>query len=88
MVHLENVPEHLSDQDDDASAVSQLYRQALDYVRGEFTERLWQAFWLTAIEERLPADVAAELGMTPAAIRQAKSRVLRRLKEELGDILG
>ena len=73
--------------ENEAPAVSQLYRRALEYVRSEFTERLWQAFWLTAIEERLPADLAAQLGMTPAAIRQAKSRVLRRLKQELGELL-
>jgi RNA polymerase sigma-70 factor, ECF subfamily len=38
-------------------------------------------------DKRTPADVGAELGMTPAAIRQAKSRVLRRLKQELGELL-
>jgi RNA polymerase sigma-70 factor (ECF subfamily) len=32
--------------------------------------------------------VAADLGVTPAAVRQAKSRVLRRLKEEVGDANG
>ena len=26
------------------------------------------------------------MGITPAAVRQAKSRVLRRLKEELGEL--
>ncbi len=29
----------------------------------------------------------AELGMTPAAVHKAKLRVLRRLREELGDLL-
>jgi RNA polymerase sigma-70 factor, ECF subfamily len=55
-------------------------------VRGEFEERTWQAFWLTAIEERSPATLSTELGMSPASIRQAKSRVLRRLKAEVGDL--
>jgi RNA polymerase sigma-70 factor (ECF subfamily) len=63
-----------------------LFDRALDLVRGEFEERTWRAFWLTAVEDRAPADVAAELGMTPGAIRVAKSRVLRRLREELGEI--
>jgi RNA polymerase sigma-70 factor (ECF subfamily) len=31
--------------------------------------------------------VAAQLGVSPAAVRKAKSRVLRRLKEEVGDVL-
>ena len=59
----------------------------LDLVRGEFEESSWRAFWLTAIEDRSPAALSGELGMTTAAIRQAKSRVLRRIKEELGELL-
>ena len=70
-----------------AEQVSALYRRALDLVRGEFEPRTWDAFWRTAVDGRPPAELAAELGMTPAAIRQAKSRVLRRLKREVGDLL-
>jgi RNA polymerase sigma-70 factor (ECF subfamily) len=66
---------------------SQLYRRALEQVRSEFEAHTWQAFWRTAIEDRSPATLAGELGMTPAAIRQAKSRVLRRLKQEMGELL-
>jgi RNA polymerase sigma-70 factor (ECF subfamily) len=67
--------------------MSRLYQQALELVRCEFEESSWRAFWLTAIEGREPAALARELGMTRAAIRQAKSRVLRRIKEELGELL-
>jgi RNA polymerase sigma-70 factor (ECF subfamily) len=67
--------------------VSLLYRRALDLVRGEFEDGTWQAFWLTAVEGRSPAALAADLAMSPAAIRKAKSRVLRRLKAELGDLI-
>jgi RNA polymerase sigma-70 factor (ECF subfamily) len=84
---LENLPERQADPEDEPAVVNQLYRRALEYVRGEFPERLWQAFWLTAIEGRRPPELAGELGMTAAAIRQAKSRVLRRLKQELGELL-
>ncbi len=72
---------------EEEAEVGQLYRRALDLVQSEFQERTWQAFWLTAVEGRAPAALAAELDMTPAAIRQAKSRVLRRLKEEMGELL-
>jgi RNA polymerase sigma-70 factor (ECF subfamily) len=64
-----------------------LYRRAVEQVRGEFEEQTWRAFWLTVIEGRSPAALAAELGVTTAAVRQAKSRVLRRLKQEMGDVL-
>ena len=63
------------------------YRRGLELVRGEFEERTWQMFWLVVVEDRLPADVAAQLGVSPAAVRKAKSRVLHRLKEEVGDLI-
>ena len=58
---------------------------ALQMIRGEFQERTWQAFWGVTIEGRATADVAADLGMQPGAVRVAKSRVLQRLRRELGD---
>jgi RNA polymerase sigma-70 factor (ECF subfamily) len=64
-----------------------LYRRALELVRGEFEEPTWRAFWLNVVEGRTPADIAADLGVTSAAVRKAKSRVLRRLKEEIGDLI-
>jgi RNA polymerase sigma-70 factor (ECF subfamily) len=85
---LESVADPLAvAREDEEAEVNQLHRRAVEQVRGEFEERTWQAFWLTAIEGRAPADLAAELDMTPTAIRQAKSRVLRRLKQELGDLI-
>ncbi len=72
---------------DEQAEVGQLYRRAVEQVRGEFEERTWQAFWLTTIEGRLPGALVDLLGMTPAAIRQAKSRVLRRLKQEMGELI-
>lgn len=75
-------------EEDELAQVNQLHRRAVEQVRGEFEERTWRAFWITAIEGRSPVDLADELGMTPAAIRQAKSRVLRRLKQEMGELLG
>jgi RNA polymerase sigma-70 factor (ECF subfamily) len=74
-------------EEDEQAEVDQLHRRAVEQVRGEFQERTWQAFWMTAIEGWTPADLAAELGMTPTAIRQAKSRVLRRLKQEMGELI-
>jgi len=67
--------------------MSDLYRRALEQVRCEFPEHVWQAFWLTTVEDRTPSALAEELRMTVNHIRQAKSRVLRRLREELGDLL-
>ena len=85
---LENLADALAGPaEDEAQQVSQLYRRAVEQVRGEFEERTWQMFWRTVIDGRSPAALATELGVTPAAVRQAKSRVLRRLKEEMGELL-
>ncbi len=69
-------------------AVSALLQRGLDLIRAEFEPRTWQAFWLTAVEGRAPKDVAVELKMSGGAVRVAKSRVLHRLRTELGDRTG
>jgi RNA polymerase sigma-70 factor (ECF subfamily) len=71
---------------DETAQLDDLHRRALELVRHTFGEKTWQAFYLSVVEGRAPAAVAAELGMTPANIRQARSRVLRRLKLELGEV--
>jgi RNA polymerase sigma-70 factor (ECF subfamily) len=76
-----------AEEDDPPAELDGLYRRALELVRREFEERTWHAFWQTVALGRPPADVAAEQGVTPAAVRKAKSRVLRRLKEQFGDLI-
>ena len=72
----------------DDPAETELLHRALAMIRGEFEPRTWAAFWQTAVDGRSAADVAADLGMTPGAVRVAKSRVLHRLRADLGDLLG
>jgi RNA polymerase sigma-70 factor (ECF subfamily) len=64
-----------------------LYQQCVRLIRTEFEERTWQAFWRVTVDGRSAVEVAAELGMTPGAVYTAKSRVLRRLREEFADLL-
>jgi RNA polymerase sigma-70 factor (ECF subfamily) len=66
---------------------SDVFRRAVAQVRGEFADKTWDAFWRSAINEEDTAAIAADLGVTPNAIRQSKSRVLRRLREEFGELL-
>jgi RNA polymerase sigma-70 factor (ECF subfamily) len=72
---------------EEASHFSQLVEHALKMIRDEFEQRTWQAFWQVSVDGRSPADVAAGLEMSANAVRMAKSRVLRRLREELGDLV-
>ena len=69
----------------EAAALRSLLDRALDLVRGDFSEQTWQAFSLAVFQGRDTAEVAAELGISPNAVRKAKARVLQRLREELGE---
>jgi RNA polymerase sigma-70 factor (ECF subfamily) len=64
-----------------------LFRRALAIVQNRFEERTWQAFYGVAVEGRPAAEVARALEMRPSAVYNARSRVLRRLRDELGDFL-
>lgn len=82
------IPESWSDESHDVTdriELRKLFHRALDRVRSEFEDRTWQAFWLSTVELRDTADIAAELNLSTNSVRQAKSRVLRRLRRELGD---
>jgi RNA polymerase sigma-70 factor, ECF subfamily len=76
---IESVP------DAEAEAKGVLYEQALNLVKNEFENRTWQAFWRAVVDGQAPAIIAEDLGVTAATVRQAKSRVLRRLKLILGE---
>jgi RNA polymerase sigma-70 factor (ECF subfamily) len=58
-----------------------LFAWACEQVRPDVTETTWQAFWRTAIDDQPGKQVAADLGLTVAAVYRARSRVLARLKD-------
>jgi RNA polymerase sigma-70 factor (ECF subfamily) len=80
-------PDETSDQED-RHELSALLHRGLSVVQAEFEPRTWQAFWRVAVAGETTANVAADLDITANGVRQAKSRVLRRLREELGEISG
>ena len=55
----------------------------LDLVRVEFENRTWEAFWRIVVDGQSPAEVAADLDLSVMAVYKAKSRVLRRFREQL-----
>ena len=61
----------------------QLVARALEIMRSEFRETTWRACWEAVVSGRSAADIAAELGITEVAVWSAKSKVLRRLRQEL-----
>ncbi len=84
---LHEIPEPEAADPEETRHFSELVQRALAQLRGEFEPNTWQAFWRTAVDNQTSGAVAAELGITANAVRMAKSRVLRRLRQELGDLV-
>ena len=67
--------------------IRQLLRGALEHIREQVQPQTWLAFWKVVVEGKTPEEVGAELAMRPGTVRVAKSRVLSRLRAELGEFL-
>jgi RNA polymerase sigma-70 factor (ECF subfamily) len=61
--------------------------RALQLMQVEFPPHTWKACWEYVVADRPAAEVALELGISVNAVHVAKSRVLRRLREELNGLL-
>jgi RNA polymerase sigma-70 factor (ECF subfamily) len=57
-------------------------RRLLELIEPEFEPATWQAFRLVVFERTPTAEVARRLGISPNAVRIAKSRVLTRFRKE------
>jgi RNA polymerase sigma-70 factor (ECF subfamily) len=57
--------------------------RVLELVRAEFENRTWEVFWRIVVDGQSAAEVANSMGLSLPAVYQAKSRVLRRLRQEL-----
>ena len=65
-----------------------LFRFAAESIRGQFAPATWEAFWLTAVENRSASDAAAHAGISIGAVYIAKSRVLAKLRARVLEIEG
>jgi RNA polymerase sigma-70 factor (ECF subfamily) len=65
----------------------QVFNRLLETVRADFQPATWEAFRRFALDGVPAARVAAELGTTENAVLLAKSRVLKRLREEAGVLI-
>jgi RNA polymerase sigma-70 factor, ECF subfamily len=71
------------DADHDRHVIDRL----LGIVEQDFKPTTWQAFRRFALEGLPASQVAEDLGLTINAVLQAKSRILKRLREEAGELL-
>lgn len=70
----------------DAIDLRDLVARGLRQIHDEFAERTWRIFDRTVIDGVTTAQVAEEFNVTAATVRQVRSRVLRRLRKQLGDV--
>jgi RNA polymerase sigma-70 factor (ECF subfamily) len=72
---------------DEAEYRQYIVNRALQLMQADFQPDTWKACWEYVVRDRPAVEVAAELGITVNAVHLAKSRVLRRLREELKELL-
>lgn len=60
-----------------------LYVAAAEQVRCKVSESTWIAFFSTVVDGKSTAQVAAQLNMSPAAVRLARARVIAKIKQEI-----
>jgi len=64
-----------------------LLREALRDLLPGVADHTREAFWQVMVEGRRPADVAQQMGVKEHVVYLAKSRILKRLKDEYGELL-
>lgn len=72
--------------DDERLAEFALFHRGLEKIRRDFDPKTWQAFWRVVVDGLSASEAGQELSMRPGTVRVAKSRVLQRLRRQLGDI--
>lgn len=63
-----------------------LMQWAYGEIRGDFLEKTWQAFVMTAIEGLKPQLVAEELNLSVGSVYVAKNRVIAKLKNKIASV--
>jgi RNA polymerase sigma-70 factor, ECF subfamily len=80
---LQSVPDELDSTICSEGIASPVARRVMEIVRADFEEVTWQAFWMTTIESLAPSIVAERLQLSLASVYQARTRVLRKLRQRL-----
>ncbi|MCA9052751.1 MAG: sigma-70 family RNA polymerase sigma factor [Planctomycetaceae bacterium] len=82
---LAEIPDWDRDDSEESATADRHYvlHRTLRVIRADFEEPTWQSFWRTVVDGEPPAVVAGEVGLSAGAVRQAKLRVLCRLRQEL-----
>lgn len=84
---IQSTPDEISNADTEATEHELIVQSTLAVIQNDFEVDTWKAFEMTMTQEMTSTEAAAALGLTPNAVRHAKARVLRRLREELEGVL-
>ena len=71
--------------DGEQLALEEVKARALELVRESTAEKTWQMFWKSTVEEIPTSEIAKQFDVTTAAVRVAKQRVLKRLRDLMVD---
>ncbi len=66
-----------------ANLQSTISQQVLAQAKAEFEPSTWDAFWQTTIDGKSASEVAQLTGLSRASVYQAKSRILRNLRQRM-----
>lgn len=62
-------------------------RRVMEQIKQRTAPKTWTAFYRTTVEDDAPHDVAEDLGMSVWAVYKARSRIIKRLRDELTDLM-
>lgn len=63
-----------------------LLSHALEFMRGQFSDKTWKACWEHVVMGRPAVEVAAELEISVGTVYVAKSRVVSRLRQQMAGL--
>lgn len=64
-----------------------VFRRAMQVMQAQFEPKTWQAAWELTVNSLTAAEAGEKLGLSESAVYVAKSRVLRRLRQELKGLM-
>lgn len=83
MIQLNEIPDFIVEEPSQPDDVSGLLHRAMAQIQCEFEPSTWDMFWRATVLGHPTDLIADDNGVTPATVRQSKSRVLRRLRKQL-----
>ena len=89
--HMHGICDPYSDTDFDVESeappprVGKLYKRVMKIVEPSISEKRWKAFLAVVVDARPAGEVALELGMSRNAVYVARSTIMKRLRNELGE---